>query len=650
MITETPPPSNSNEYQSLVEGWSNISETLAEIPQWMPCKFGQTKENGRFTKQPCDENGISTDWTNPNHWRTLAETIEIAQPQGLGIGLVLTPSRGIVCIDIDNCITNGISNHPAQQLLHRFDSLAEISVSGSGLHIFIRAKKPDSRCKVDGVEIFDRKFIAITGDYISGIGIVENRQAELDVFFSTQSKQLEGTAHIPMPFVRQTPRLTELIRIMNSKCLDPDDYDEWIRVGMVLKYHFSEHPAALAAWDAWSRLSEKYKQGEPEKKWRELKPRGDITCDWFYARAHERNFSHIDYNELFESIEFTEGGDFHSLAIWQKNNYRGSPLDYVEKKKSERLIHNNNTPLITGMTLDELLQAKFPEPKYVIPGMLAEGLTLFCGKPKVGKSWFVLYATEAVSSGGMAFGSIKVEAGDVLYLALEDNLRRLQKRFSMMSANPNGRLRVETNWPRIDEGGITMIEEWVTEHPEARLVVIDTLARFRSTKANRSESYQSDSESLIPLHELAKTYGVSVVVVHHTRKQESSDYVELVSGTLGLTGVADSTLVLMRDRGAADAFLHGTGRDIPEFCTPLVFEEKTGRWSKIGLSASEARATNKQLEIVQLLKSSSEGMMLAEIAEKLGDSKQNTSNKLKRLFDRSMVKQDHKTSRWSCPP
>ena len=59
-------------------------------------------------------------------------------------------------------------------------------------------------------------------------------------------------------------------------------------------------------------------------------------------------------------------------------------------------------------------------------GMVPEGVALLAGKPKLGKSWLALGLCVAVASGGVAFGNVRVEKGSALYLALEDNERRLQ--------------------------------------------------------------------------------------------------------------------------------------------------------------------------------------------------------------------------------
>ena len=74
----------------------------------------------------------------------------------------------------------------------------------------------------------------------------------------------------------------------------------------------------------------------------------------------------------------------------------------------------------------------FPEPRWIVPGIVPEGTTILAGKPKMGKSWLALGTSVAVAAGGVALGTKRVERGAVLYLALEDNPRRLQSRLKKL--------------------------------------------------------------------------------------------------------------------------------------------------------------------------------------------------------------------------
>ncbi len=106
-------------------------------------------------------------------------------------------------------------------------------------------------------------------------------------------------------------------------------------------------------------------------------------------------------------------------------------------------------------TAADLMREELPPVRWAVPGILPEGLSLLAGKPKLGKSWLALGLAVAKASGGVALGKIPVDQGEVLYLALEDNRRRLQNRLRKVldgSPPPEG-LHIATEWARVDEGG-----------------------------------------------------------------------------------------------------------------------------------------------------------------------------------------------------
>lgn len=252
--------------------------------------------------------------------------------------------------------------------------------------------------------------------------------------------------------------------------------------------------------------------------------------------------------------------------------------------KSETNRCGYRPPIISAA---DLLAKTFPEPKYAVEGLLPEGLTVLVGQPKIGKSWFVLGVAVAVASGGCTLGTIPVSQGDSLYLALEDGERRLQQRLSgvLNGGSIPERLSVATQWRQIDDGGLDDIEGWLKDHPQARIVIIDTLQRVRPSESSGRRLYANDYDAIAPLGDLAKRYGVAVVVVHHTRKQDSEDPVDLVSGSTGLTGAADGVCILRRSRGETDAELFATGRDFPETSLALKWDNDTLQWKSVGDAA-----------------------------------------------------------------
>lgn len=234
----------------------------------------------------------------------------------------------------------------------------------------------------------------------------------------------------------------------------------------------------------------------------------------------------------------------------------------------------------TSWTADELMAMTFPDTRWAVPGVIAEGLNLLAGPPKVGKSWLSLGTAIAVAGGGKALEAIEVERGPVLYLALEDTPRRLQSRMRKILDNKPAPkdLTLATSCPMLPQGGEEAIARWLERNVGARMVVIDVFAKVRGTTPPGLSAYDADYTAMGRAKRLADTFGVAVVLVHHVRKMGSDDFLEQVSGTNGLAGAADATLVLKRARGTADGVLHVTGRDVEEAEYAMAFQPAAGIW------------------------------------------------------------------------
>ena len=271
-------------------------------------------------------------------------------------------------------------------------------------------------------------------------------------------------------------------------------------------------------------------------------------------------------------------------------------------------------------TAADLMALELPEVRWAVPDIIPEGVTLLAGKPKLGKSWLTLGLGVATATGGVALGTKRVEQGKCLYLALEDNRRRLQKRLDKLLAGgpaPEG-LHIALEWPRLDEGGAEALDEWLEAQPDARLVVVDTLKKVRPRTSGNRGVYDVDYEALEPLLPLAAEHNVAIVVVHHTRKLAASDPLDEISGSTGLSGGVDGALVLRKDRGRADAYLHVTGRDIEEEQElALRWDPNTAGWGIVG-DADEYRLGEERAAVVRMLKNADGPRSPKDVAEALG--------------------------------
>ena len=269
-------------------------------------------------------------------------------------------------------------------------------------------------------------------------------------------------------------------------------------------------------------------------------------------------------------------------------------------------------------TAAQLKSMSFPSLKYVVPGYIVEGLTLFAGKPKRGKSWACLDMAIAVASGGIALGGIKCEVGDVLYAALEDNPRRLQRRMTVLTEASEAwpsRLTFTSSMPRLKEGGIDMIRDWIERAEHPRLVVIDTLAKVRDAKGGQQSSYEADYAAVSELKDLADKKGIAIVLVHHVRKMDAEDPIDTVSGTTGLTGAVDTILVIVSNTWGTT--LYGRGRDIEDVEKAIRFDRESCRWNIEG-DASEVRRADERSMILGVLLRVARIMSPAEISAATG--------------------------------
>lgn len=311
-----------------------------------------------------------------------------------------------------------------------------------------------------------------------------------------------------------------------------------------------------------------------------------------------------------------------------KQRKRPTSIKNVSKRRKTKPESQTETAFET-ISARELKDMDFPPLKFAVEGVIAEGLTLLTGKPKMGKSWMALELGMAVARGDTALGSIQCEQGLVLYAALEDNVRRLQRRmearFGKLNEWPSSFV-FTTSMKRLDEGLLDNLEDWITER-QPKLVILDTFACIRPS-SYREAGYSSDYASLAPLQELAGRLGVAIVVVHHLRKMQGDDPFDMISGTTGLTGAVDAALVLARSSGGTT--LYGRGRDIEEIEYAVEFA-KDG-WRHLG-NVDQVRQSSERKAILEVLGNADEAIGPKRIAAKL----KKEANAVKQLL-RKMVR------------
>lgn len=239
-------------------------------------------------------------------------------------------------------------------------------------------------------------------------------------------------------------------------------------------------------------------------------------------------------------------------------------------------LANRISMLPSAPTCHDLIEKKFDMLNWVIPGLVTTGLTIVAGAPKVCKSWMVLNWAWAIAVGGYVLGKIKVDVNEVLYLALEDTERRLQSRLNTIGAYGSSNLYLPTQWPKGTEG-IRFLDAWMIKNPDTRCIIIDTLQKISGVED--ANSYSETYAFASALKKFADRNDLAVIVVHHTRKMDASDFLNTVQGSIGLTGAADTIMTISKPRNEYEGILKITGRDVEERENGIRFVPSIGTWA-----------------------------------------------------------------------
>lgn len=238
--------------------------------------------------------------------------------------------------------------------------------------------------------------------------------------------------------------------------------------------------------------------------------------------------------------------------------------DEFLREEQRRMLRLLDPHYLKTVSMTELYENVYQSKPPLIDGMLYPGVQLFAGPPKLGKSFFVAQLAYHVSTGTPLWG-YPVRRGTVLYLALEDDYGRLQKRlYQMFGVESTDNLYFSVSAGQIGNGLDEQLENFVREHPDTVLVIIDTLQKVREMGGDKY-SYANDYEIITRLKNFADSKGICLVLVHHTRKQQADDPYDMISGTNGLMGAADGAFLLKKEKRTANAAtLDVSGRDIQD--------------------------------------------------------------------------------------
>lgn len=284
---------------------------------------------------------------------------------------------------------------------------------------------------------------------------------------------------------------------------------------------------------------------------------------------------------------------------------RGEPLPPLPEAESGA----GELQPLSVTTAPELQAAALPPVRFLVDGILPEGTSLLTAASKIGKSWMVLDLGLCLASGAPFLGFPVHQCG-VLYLAMEDSLHRLQGRMNKILG---GRPAPEsfyfaTEAPKLDGGLLDTLYDHLMKFPDTRLIIIDTLQKIRGRSLPRESSYAQDYREMEVLKGFMDKCGVSSLFVHHNRKmRDDDDPFNMISGTNGIMGAADTIWTITKARRAdEEATLHTIGRDVEQSDTVIHFDKESWTWRRLGeagaLAEQRARQAYNDSPIVRTIK------------------------------------------------
>lgn len=506
-----------------------------------------------------------------------------------GMGYVLTKDDGLVFIDGDHCLdADGRPLPPFNKWLTMLPGYCERSRSGTGLHFIVRGTLPDG-CKhkkrINGgemaVELYDgNRYVALTGDLWGEQTPLEDApsaQAGIDVILQQMGMLADDSPADALPDQPDRPA-EELDAILQSALQRDLDFAQL--------YTNTDHSGDESTADH------------------------ALVCA--ACRAVNFKLSAGDLQRILDASPWVTTKDAKHLQKWQERT------DYVPRtireawaasatKEADKMEGFKAQSTVGDFfNAADLLQEQLPPVKWVVPELLPAGLSLLVAAPKIGKSWMALDLCLAVASGGPWLGHT-TNQGAVLYLALEDSKNRLQSRIRLLLDGftpPPEACTMRVQAPMLGAGLLEMLDGWLNEHPDAKLVCIDTFQRIRPPAGRNENAYFADYRACGQLQAWAMQHGICLLLVHHTKKGVNpGDVFESISGSTGIMGAADTVLTITKKaRFAEEATLSITGRDVNAAEYIAVLNQCTHKWELRGTVENQERQNFQSSPAVKTIK------------------------------------------------
>jgi len=518
-------PAQLKDTQSMITDTQNIRG----LRQWL-C-WRTEERDGKPTKVPYSPlTGEKASSTNPKTWANYSEAASAHKKHGHhGVGFVFTPEDDLCGVDLDSCLNpeTGEIESWAQEIIEELDSYTEISPSGTGVHVLVRAELPEGRNRKGMFEAYDRgRFFTMTGRHLADTPqSIEGRQEQLERVVRCVFRESDSANSHKAPSPEFTAELSDQEIIERAAGADNGEKFRRLWAGDTSGYtSASEADAALCSLLAF---------------WTGPDPQRIDSLFRRSALCREKWTKREDYRHKTIECALKDRTEFYQVP----NVVR---LTDGTERTVEELQPEEIGILLSGVEPEEV--------EWLWPSWLALGkLALIDGDPGLGKSATTLDLAARVSAGKVLPDGAECEPAGVVLLSGEDGLHdTIRPRLDAAGADVSCILSLATV---TDENGhdrllsipedIPLIEKGI-ERVGARLVVVDPLMAFLSGETN-SHRDQDVRRALAPLAGLAERTGACVLVVRHLNKAPGNNPLYRGGGSIGIIGAARMAFVVGKD-------------------------------------------------------------------------------------------------------
>lgn len=549
-------------------------EELKGLRVWLNWNYEEV--GGKQTKVPYSFMGKKTGTTDnyKDDWCDYKTAkVQVDDYTASGIGLILAgftdSKKSLVAIDIDH---RNKDDPYVKDIVAVMNTYTEVSPSGNGFHLLflvditklpadLKDKYYMKNTKL-GIECYigwnTNRFMTFTGDVFVNKDVEERTEELMHFLTYYMSKDIdfsEVKEETPTESIvnNNVPTNNKAIENMIFKTPQAEKFAKLFYDGDISDYNGDDSSADMALADILA-----YYIGNDVERIAVIMKQSALKRDKWEL--------HKTYLEetIKKAVEFQNGNFFNWNGVQQETQKQG--ISQLNK--------------IKPVTARELQEANIEPPVPVIENLLYPGLVVLAGPPKIGKSWICLDIGNCVATGAEFLGN-KTTKAECLYLALEDGPTRLKQRINKgLDGKPApNEFHIATNCSTLDFGLLSELQEVINQNHNIKLIIIDTFQKVRGQQSKNNTLYGNDYNDIGKIKEFADINQICVLLIHHLRKMKDTDVFNQISGSTGLTGAADTMIVLTKqDRGNSEILMSVTGRDIDTDEKLLTFNKELCKW------------------------------------------------------------------------